>query len=229
MTPDLAPRESLTQQTNRRRLVVAVGILGVILSGVIFLTPSGEQRKLERQQQFATARRPVLGNPKSGGEVVVFLDYSCTACKAFEQQMPAIQTKLIDAGKMHLTVLHSPFINESSKRAAGAAECIYRQSNAAFWTYTAALYAQQGPEDQDWATPALLHRTAATLPINLSRWEQCVSSGTGDAAVQRDLQQHRQAGMIGTPAVFVNGFRTPAGGQEILSALRQHPASIPQP
>ncbi|WP_051307698.1 DsbA family protein [Deinococcus ficus] len=219
MTPD---PPSTRANKNRNTVIYTTMAAGVIGTAFLLFAPTREDQALKERQAIATEGRPVLGDRSKGQPVVVFLDYACPACAEFEKQMPAIKRELIDTGKMHLIVLHSPFISETSTRAAQAAECVHRESPNRFWAYHQALFTAQGDEKQDWATPELLRRLAGTAGVNLNRYDTCLAKGESTAAVQADLQEHKNVRMLGTPTVFVNGYRTPAGGQDILDALNKH-------
>lgn len=210
------PRDYPAQQ--RRTLGLVIATTGFIALAAILLLPNGAADRATHT--FATQNRPVLGNPGVGAEIVLFSDYKCENCRAFEQvHLPIIERELVKTGKAHVVFLHSPFLAPDSRVAAVSAECAYRQSNAAFLKYNAALYARQGDERTEWATPALLRDVARDVGLNLAAYDRCVTNPAIDAQVQSDLNQHKAVGMEGTPAVFVNGKRTPAGVREIRAAL----------
>lgn len=214
-----------TRYGNNRKLLVVTALgVATIISAVMLSVPGKSERVLTEAQAFNTLGRPTLGDPKRGGEVILFADYSCPGCREFEElQLKGIKKALIDTGLAHLVFMQSPFINKSSDRAALAAECVYRTAgNDTFWLYTKALYDQQGREPADWATDQLLRTTAEDLKVDLNRYGTCLKSQAAKDAVASDLAQHRTAGMQGTPTVFVNGYRTPPGGQEIFRALQDH-------
>jgi predicted DsbA family dithiol-disulfide isomerase len=55
--------------------------------------------------------------------------------------------------------------------------------------------------------------------LDLSAFEQCVSSGTYRANVQQDIDEGTRAGVSGTPAFFING-RLVSGAQPLESFVR---------
>jgi len=226
-TDSHAPDTELQGTTGNNKKILLVSLAGVatIVGALMVTLPSQTDRRQSGQQVFRTEGRPVLGNRARGGEVILFADYSCPACRQLEEtQIKAITRELVDTGQAHVIFMQSPFINESSHRAALAAECVYRTGgNDVFWRYTKTLYDQQGAETTDWATPALLKAAATDLNVDPVRYTACIRGTDAQAAVDADLAQHRAAGMQGTPAVFVNGYRTPAGGRDIQNALKAHP------
>lgn len=202
----------------KRTLVIVSATTAALALGAMVLLPSGsEDRTLHT---FSTQDRPVLGDRHVGGEIVLFTDYKCPNCRDFERvHLPIIQRELVNTGQAHVVFLQSPFLGQDSLTASIAAECAYEQGNALFLKYNAALYARQGDERTEWATPRLLRDVARDVGLNVGEFDGCVKTLHAAAAVQSDLDQHRAAGMVGTPTVFVNGKRTPAGVREIRAAL----------
>ncbi|TDE85065.1 thioredoxin domain-containing protein [Deinococcus sp. S9] len=202
----------------KRTLAIVSATTAALALGAILLLPSGSED--HAIHTFSTQNRPVLGDPGVGGEIVVFSDYKCPNCRDFERvHLPIIERELVNTGQAHVVFLQSPFLGTDSMTASIAAECAYRQSNALFLKYNAALYARQGDERTAWATPRLLRDVARDVGLNLGEFDGCVKTLPAAAAVQGDLDQHQAAGMVGTPTVFVNGKRTPAGVREIRAAL----------
>ncbi len=55
--------------------------------------------------------------------------------------------------------------------------------------------------------------------MDLAAFEQCLSSETYQAAVQKDLDEGMRAGVTGTPAFFING-RAVSGAQPLESFVQ---------
>lgn len=167
-----------------------------------------------------TQGRCVLGDLKVGGEIVVFSDYKCPVRRDFERaSLPVIERDLVASGQAHVVSLHSPFLADDSRAAVVAAECAYRQGNALFFKYNVALYARQGDECAAWAMTDLLRDVARGVGLNFAGYERCLGAQAAPEQVQRDVDQHQAAGMLGTPGAFVNGKQIPAGVNEIRAAL----------
>src|SRR5699024_7056228 len=126
---------------------------------------------------FNTENRPVIGDPEKGVKVVEFFDYNCLYCAQFEvKQVPKIKRLLIDTGQMHLYLMHSPFIDESSTDAAIAAECVYQQSNDQFLKFHHQLMQERinHKKEKDWITPELLLATAKSAKVDIPTWKDCL-------------------------------------------------------
>ncbi len=198
-----------------RLLVPLTLLLAGLTCGIMLLVPKPEGR-----HTFDTDGHPTLGSPAAHFEIVLFVDYQCPACRAFERsELPRVEAQLVLTGQARVVTLQSPFIGPDSRTAANAALCAQRQGNAAFWRMNAALFARQGDERTRWATPDVLRGVAAQSGLNPAAFTTCLTSGVTDAQVQADLDQHHRAGFQGTPAVFVNGVRTAATFTAIRAAL----------
>ena len=57
------------------------------------------------------------------------------------------------------------------------------------------------------------------MGLDLSAFEQCLSSGKSQATVQQDVEEGARAGVTGTPAFFING-RMVSGAQPLESFTR---------
>jgi protein-disulfide isomerase len=57
-----------------------------------------------------------------------------------------------------------------------------------------------------------LKSSATTLGLNMSKFNQCLDSGTHQAAVQADLDQGERMGVNSTPTIYING-RSVIGAQ----------------
>lgn len=173
----------------------------------------------EAPHAFDTAQRPTLGRADAPNEIVLFVDYKCPACKAFEtRELPLIQAQLIEGGEARLVALQSPFLAPDSHNAAQAAVCA--QAQGAFWRMNGALFARQEDERRVWATREALTSLARDLKLNVHTFRTCLEREDARRQVEADLAQHQQAGFVGTPAVFVNGVRTDPTFTAIRAALR---------
>lgn len=219
MTLPVPPPAGRPPLDPKRRTLAIVSITTAALAlGAILLLPSGSED--HATHTFSTQDRPILGDRGKGGEIVLFSDYKCPNCRAFERvHLPLIERELVKTGQAHVVFLQSPFLGKDSMTASIAAECAYEQGNDLFLKYNAALYLRQGDERTEWATPKLLRDVAQDVGLNVGAFDRCVKTGHAADAVQTDLAQHQIAGMTGTPTIFVNGKRTPAGIREIRAAL----------
>ena len=129
-----------------------------------------------------------MGNESAPVTIVEFGDYRCPVCEQFDNQVfPSVKEDFIDTGEakfyfMNYAFLDSRLPGDTSQTAARTSECVYRQNETEFWDFHHAVYDNQGPEDEDWAT---------VFQVRL-RSSSTVSSLTAGATL-RSLEQSRQS------------------------------------
>ncbi|MFH1145915.1 MAG: DsbA family protein [bacterium] len=143
---------------------------------------------------------PIRGNSQAPVTIIVFSDYQCPSCKAFDQTV----RKLLDVYPDKLRLVWKDFplsYHTESPRAALAARCAGQQGK--YWQYHDSLYDQQ-----DNLAVELYGKIAVEIGLDAKRWQQCYDSGSGYEAVQAGQAQGTAAGIDGVPAVFINGKLT---------------------
>jgi protein-disulfide isomerase len=138
------------------------------------------------------------GSPNAPVTIVEFSDFQCAFCKQVTPTLAEVLSKY--AGKVRLSYRDFPLrqIHPQAEKAAEAARCAAEQGK--FWEYHDLLFANQAKLDLKSLT-----EHARSLKLNQQPFEECLSSGKYAAAVGKDLEEGRQAGVSGTPAFFING------------------------
>ena len=230
MTEPLAPTSppGREREAQRNLRVLVTSVVAVTAACALALSVVKPREVKEPRQHFTPAGHALLGKAGQGAEIVLFIDYNCPACKAFERDhLPAIREKIIQPGYAHLYLYQSPFLAPSSQDMAVAAQCALQQGQNAFWRYHELLLRRAAGE-HDPAPHQELRTLAKSAGLDLGRWEGCLKSPQARQQVQNDLQTHQRVNMLGTPAVFVNGERTPAGSRNIAVAINEQQARTPE-
>ena len=115
-------------------------------------------------------------------------------------------------GQVAWVYRHFPLrsIHPEAAPAAAASECAADQDK--FWEFHDELFANQGSLGS-----ATYTKIATNLGLNLSEFEECVSSGKYASAVQEDEVSAQQAGGRGTPYTIImgpNGETVPVSGAQ---------------
>lgn len=195
--------QKITTYTGIAAVVLVVAFIGIYVFSN--QNSSGGNVALSIEDQ------PTLGPADATVEVIEFGDFKCPACKSFHDQVfPQLKSNYIDTGQIQFAFLNFPLpLGQDSWTAADAAECVYQQAgNEAFWDYYNAVYANQGPESQTWATPDLLVQLAqdyTDAEIDAAGLRQCINDQQYRNDVQTDKNMGLTANIPGTPAIFVNG------------------------
>ncbi len=210
---ELKRKKAKEQQLQRITTYTGIGALVVVLAllGAYFLqnrTPSMEGTAAE----FKLDAQPVLGEPDAPVVIVEFADFKCPACKAFHDRVfYKLKEDYIDTGKVRFFFMDFPIpLGDDSYTAAVAGECLYRQSNAAFWAYYNAMFKYQGDERETWVTLSKLQQIVRDyveplVEIDEAAFEQCVKENRYRSVVDEDKRQGLAAGVRGTPTIFING------------------------
>ena len=161
-----------------------------------------EPLRLTVDSRDAPARGP-KGAPIT---LVEFGDFQCPYCARVE---PTIEKVLKNyPGKVRLVFRQFPLdIHPQAFEAAEASMCSREQDK--FWELHDRMYGHQ-----DKLKPDDLKAAAVELGMNGDRFGECLASGKYEAAIKADMAAGEQAGVNGTPALFVNGRPVPGGAVE---------------
>jgi len=140
--------------------------------------------------------------------VVEFADFKCPACKAFHEQVYSrLVSEFVWQNQVEFYFINYQFIGPDSITAGIAGECINAQDESAFWEYYDYIFDNQGPEPQIWATKEwVMDAVREHIPgLNETALEQCIADEEFKDRVDEDLRIGQNAGVTGTPTIFVNG------------------------
>jgi protein-disulfide isomerase len=141
-----------------------------------------------------------------GPEAIVYLDLACPHCAAAWLEIESLP--------LQLCARHFPIASKRPRSPAlhAAAEAASCQREGAFWEMLAAIYRDQGHQDD----PHLWARVEG-LGLDLERFEADRRSDEVAARVRADFASGIRAGVVGTPTAFAGGERL---GVDVTAALR---------
>jgi protein-disulfide isomerase len=216
-------RETARQKKKRMQMLVVATILVVVfVVGGVFLY-QWASKDAAKGMDFSYEDQPMLGEETAPVKIVEFGDYKCPACRAFHERIfPAIKERYIDTGKAQFYFKNYPILGDGSERAALAAEAVYHQDGEGFWKYHNALYANQGPETENWVTLDLLvNLVDENVPnIDANKLKEDIEMQTYENEVEEDKEKGENSGVTGTPTVFVNGVMV-ENNNDVLKAIEQ--------
>ncbi len=146
-----------------------------------------------------------VGNSPSRGPedapitIVEFSDFRCGFCGRFQAQ--TLQP-LLDQYGDQIRFVYRNFPVVGGERAAEAAQCVFAQSEEAFWAYHDLLFANQQTTGSDDTLIALAGQVEG---LDVDAFQECLSADTYVAAVQADFADGISYGVSGTPTFFING------------------------
>ena len=221
------------QGNNPNRTILVVGTLIAVVLIALALFAVRQKPAADAgaalSADFKLEGVPYIGQADAPVNIVAVEDFKCPVCKQFNASVePELKTKYVDTGKAKIYTLVWPFLAENarlptddSKLAAQAARCVYDQgSNDAFEAYKNILFRAQGDETTVWATKARLKELATNVEgLDQAKFATCLDTDATAARVDADEKQAVDAGVNGTPTIFVNGKQVVnANGQSSFQA-----------
>lgn len=153
---------------------------------------------------------PVLGKADAPVTIVEFSDIQCPFCKRFvDDAFVELKEKYIDTGKVKLAFRHYPLtsIHPNAKKAGEAVECANEQNK--FWEYHDLLFVNQeawSPLSDTEAVNSFVNYSGE-LGLDSAQFRNCLDTNKYAKRVEDDLAAGVKAGVDGTPAFFINGWR----------------------
>jgi protein-disulfide isomerase len=165
--------------------------------------------KLKEKHGFETFLEPlridveIEGSPSKGAAeaavtIVEFSDFECPFCS---RVVPTLEKILADyEGKVRLVFRQFPLnnIHPNAQKAAEASLCA--QDQGKFWELHDLMFKEQrslGVEE--------LKEKAVRVGLDTESFNECLDSSRYSERVADDLEAGSQAGVTGTPAMFING------------------------
>jgi protein-disulfide isomerase len=153
--------------------------------------------KMEPVRVEVAATGPAKGPANAPVTIVEFSDFQCPFCSRVNPTLKQVQEKYGD--KVRIVFRQFPLsFHQMAAKAAEASLCAGDQGK--FWELHDAMFADQQALGVD-----QLKTKAAGLGVNAEQFNQCLDSGKHTATVQADMKAGSEAGVNGTPAMFING------------------------
>lgn len=202
------------RKEKQRRLLtivgVAVGLIVVVVVAIFLQTRAGDIDETATAPKNATSDYGMLlGDAGADHEVVIYEDFLCPACKAFEDASADTLDAAVADGRA--TVEYRPLnflsrFGDYSERTANAFAVVLDTAGPdVAKEFHDILYAEQPAEDADHPDNAWLIDRAVEAGAD----EAAVTDGINDLAfegwVDNGVKAGTSAGVTGTPTVIVDG------------------------
>jgi len=147
------------------------------------------------------------GNPEAGVSIVAFSDFLCPACRMLATQLPNVLLEYRnDVAFYFMNYPLDKSINENLKRdihpnaglTAMAGVCAQQQGG--FWGYHDAIFQTKNEIDR-----AYLLQLAEENGWDRDTFKKCMDAPETRQRVLNDIQAGKEAKIIGTPSLFING------------------------
>lgn len=215
-------REAAQLARGRRRvLIAALGIAGILIIAVVGvvlnqLRTNGEVEAAGEQLTppnaspgygiYLQAKPPVDGTP----HVVVWGDYQCGGCAAYDQMYGPILDQLVTSGDITAEIRQAHFLDRDaqrgpSKRAAMAAAAADEVGH--FAAYHRSLYLNQESGYTDQVLRELIPESIGMSGEEVSRFQRLYDSYAFETWVDGADQRFTDSGITSTPSFFVGDQR----------------------
>jgi protein-disulfide isomerase len=140
---------------------------------------------------------PAKGPANAPLVLVVFSDFQCPFCQRVEPTLAELEKHY--AGKVRVVWKNFPLpFHANAEPAAEAAMAADAQGK--FWPMHDRLFAHNTELDREG-----LENDAAAIGLDLPRFRADLDAGRYKARIEADKQEGSDLGVVGTPAVFING------------------------
>ncbi|MDQ5952145.1 MAG: hypothetical protein QG626_272 [Patescibacteria group bacterium] len=174
---------------------------------VAVTNPSADTGTTQPAGQLAAATKDdhVRGDLKKAKVVVIeYSDFQCPFCSRHHPTLQQLEDEYGD--QIAWVYRHFPLsFHPNAEPTALASECADEQGK--FWEFADAMFVGQTANlEGDTATAnAFVQKTAKDLGLNMTKFNDCVSSAKYQSVVDADQASGSTAGVSGTPATFING------------------------
>jgi protein-disulfide isomerase len=248
-------REQSAKKEKRTKLIVqiavvlvALGLVGGVAGVIAFeaanradapvvdeipknLTEFGGVKIGVGLQAFTDAKTPTADAAGEVPEIVVYVDYQCPICQAFDVPNSAQIRSWVDTGAATveirpLSFLDRASLNEYSSRVANAAFCVANFEPDSYYDFHETMMLNQSEEGTDGHDNNALFAFAEEAGAGSEEVKGCIQNKSfGDYVAQhtQTVLNNPQDGIqvTGTPTILVNGLQyTWTTGDELVSAER---------
>ncbi len=142
---------------------------------------------------------PFKGPADAPVTMTLFTDFECPYCRQIIPLLDEVMAK--NPKTVKLTFKNMPLkFHKLAEPSAKAALAAHEQGK--FWPFHDKLFAEQK------LTEDTIKKTAADLKLDIPRFEKDMESPMIQSKLQKDILDAQNAGVTGTPTIFING-RTP--------------------
>jgi protein-disulfide isomerase len=154
------------------------------------------------------AHGPAKGPAKAAVTLVEFSDLQCPHCK---EAQPTVEKLLAQEPNVRFISQNFPLQGHNwAFKGASYADCVARESNAAYWKFVDSVYDQQQNITESNADEKLT-QLATAAGVNGKAAATCAAEPATRQRVEQSVALGKAVGVTGTPTLFVNGRATNMG------------------
>ncbi|MEW6426710.1 MAG: thioredoxin domain-containing protein [Thermodesulfobacteriota bacterium] len=158
-----------------------------------------------------TTGAPMLGEESAPISLVIFSDFQCPFCAKIGASVEQILARY--PGSVKVFYKHFPLRNHQFASLAALA-AIAAQEQGKFWEFHDSLFAAQNEISQQ-----KILAIAGEIGLDMKKFTADIGANPSKERLAKDIGDGKQAGVRGTPTVFINGRETDAPTLEAMQAL----------
>lgn len=203
----------MDEQTNKFLIPGAIIAAGLVIAVAVIYSVNGPitggKKNVEKTAaitglQAISSSDFVLGDQNAPVTMIEYGDFQCPFCsKFFKETESVLREKYIKTGKVKFVYRDFAFLGPESTLAANAARCAGEQGK--FWEYHDYLFSNQRGENQGAFSKDNLKGFAKVIGLDAEKFNACLDSEKYNDAIGKETKAGGEAGVIGTPANFING------------------------
>ncbi len=207
---DIVKKNRSKQKRQDLVVILIIAAFAIVIVGLIVLSKIPKVQTAD-VREHPNASELNMGNPDATVKVVEFADFQCPYCQLYWQQVePTIVSDYVATGKIYYTYAPMAFLGQESVDSAEAAYCANDQGK--FWEYRDMLFTNHTGENVGDFTTAKLQLFAQKLGLDTTAFNECLSSGKYQTAVDDANNYASSQGVNSTPTIMVNGQLYSASG-----------------
>lgn len=195
--------------STQQLLVIFTSLLALIIfSGVVI-----QKRFFPPTFNLSQMNNPIIGNSSASVKIFLIEDFNCGYCRRFTKEVfPQIEKLYLKTGKASCVFVPVAFLHDS-KPLANACLAVYHHSPDRFEPYMHALF-ENFAEEKD-----LLPLAKQVGGIDLLKLSECIETECYYSQLKENYiwAKELMGPGFGTPALYINGIRTPTASFNIVS------------
>jgi len=161
---------------------------------------------LSQKLELDYDQAPSIGSPQARIEIIIFSDFNCPICKEATEMIANLQRR--NPGLIRFVYKHFPIEPDSllkAKIACGG----YAQGK--FWEIHDLLQAGY--------SGTKLEKMASSIGVDMGELNKEVDSGLYNGLINQDIEDAKELGIWGTPAIFINGYKVAFPNELIMEQM----------
>ncbi len=174
--------------------------ISLVLIGILsWVSTTGAQSDSEAlRHAVETSGHPSSGPSDVAVTIVEFGDFECPNCGGLFPTLQRIKQDYSSQVRFVFRQLPLRQAHPHAQKAAEASLCAYEQGH--FWEFHDSMF-----ENQHDLTVRALKRRAVEFGLDTDVFDRCLDSGRQAARIDADIDAAIEAGVTGTPTMYING------------------------